>query len=142
MDSTNTTIKRIRLVMVCLLSLRQHRYVLGGSFSGKLVVYHRPSRLLPIQGQLVVSYSYMMLAEGKALAVLSHLVEGCSIRSTERLIVAFTAIPFLTCSHSLASVVNILKLCCCQHRGWFSCSINGLIHTSLQRGGRRASIGR
>ncbi|HEV7745065.1 MAG TPA: IS1 family transposase [Pyrinomonadaceae bacterium] len=27
----------------------------------------------------------MILAEGKALAVLSHLVEGCSIRSTERL---------------------------------------------------------
>jgi hypothetical protein len=27
----------------------------------------------------------MILAEGKALSVLSHLVEGCSIRSTERL---------------------------------------------------------
>lgn len=27
----------------------------------------------------------MILAEGKALAVLSHLVEGCSVRSTERL---------------------------------------------------------
>jgi IS1 family transposase/transposase-like protein len=28
---------------------------------------------------------HMILAEGKALAVLSHLVEGCSVRSTERL---------------------------------------------------------
>ena len=27
----------------------------------------------------------MSLAEGKALAVLSHLIEGCSVRSTERL---------------------------------------------------------
>jgi hypothetical protein len=27
----------------------------------------------------------MILAEGKALAVLSHLIEGCSIRSIERL---------------------------------------------------------
>ena len=29
---------------------------------------------------------HMILAQGKALAVLSHLVEGCSVRSTERLI--------------------------------------------------------